>query len=83
MQGDRMEPLISAGGFCAPHGALSGRVLQRGDLFYVTYRVRNPLRRWWWRHTGWSTEWTVEHVYVPLVDQIPSFTATRGGIRSS
>jgi len=74
------EELKASGGLCAPVSFPYGPAPKRGDLFYVTYRVRNPIRRWWWRRNGWSTEWTVEHVYVPIIDLIPRFTASRGGI---
>ena len=53
---------------------------KRGDTFQITYPVQGRLRRWWFRRTGWSTEWTQEHEYVPITDLIPTFTATRGGI---
>jgi hypothetical protein len=51
------ERLVASGGFCAPSYA----------SFVVTYRVKGRLRRWWHRRTGWSTEWTLEYDYVPLV----------------
>lgn len=70
------DALVASGGFCAPLWPPS--YPREGDLFYVTYRVRNPLRRWWLRRQGWSTEWTVEYEYVPVRKMIPSFTAVRG-----
>jgi len=72
------EPIVASGGFCAP--AFLPPPLQRGDIFYVTYSVQGRFRRWWWKRTGWSTEWTVECEHVPITDALPKFTATRGGI---
>lgn len=71
------DMLTAPGGFCAPLHLPPP--LRRGDTFTVTYQVQGRIRRWWHRRNGWSTEWTVEHEYVPLGDHIPRFTATRGG----
>ena len=78
-----MTELRASGGICAPsyiYGTLYGSQMKRGDIFYITYQVQGRLRRWWLRRHGWSTEWTVEHEYVPITDALPSFTATRGGL---
>ncbi len=74
------ESLVAPGGFCAPLYADLWRPLRRGDTFQITYPVQGRLRRWWHRRTGWSTEWTVEHVHVPVTDALPRFAADRGGI---
>ena len=72
--------LVSVGGFCVPALPSYGVPLRGGDLFTVSYEVEGRLRRWWWKRTGWSTEWKVEYEYVPLVDALPMFTASRGGM---
>lgn len=76
----REESLIAAGGLCAPAYAMPA--LKPGDTWTETYRVQGRLRRWWWRRTGWSIEWTVEYVYEGLrvVDTLPAFSATRGAL---
>jgi hypothetical protein len=65
----------ASGGLLAPTIHYGPKV---GEVFYVTYRVRWPWRRWWLRRHGWSTEWTVEYVREPLHKSIPKFTASRG-----
>lgn len=80
MATDKNDVIIASGGFIAPSSVYA----DFRKPFKITYRVRNPLRRWWFRRTGWSTEWTVE--YDPgehlIKDALPSFTAIRGGIET-
>jgi len=74
------EKFVASGGLIAP--VRNPYFWSTSPTFTVTYRVRNLLRRWWLRHHGWSTEWTVEYDYVRTRDLIPTFTANRGGISS-
>jgi hypothetical protein len=71
MTDDRIV-MSSTGGFIPPSYIL--------ETFTLTYRVRNPLRRWWLRRHGWSTEWVVEYEPTRVRDLLPAFIASRGGV---
>lgn len=69
---------MSGAGLLAP--MLADLMQPIGGIFTVTYEVKNPLRRWWLRRRGWSTEWTVEYERRRIHEIIPRFAAARGEV---